>query len=511
MNMFLTPSSINSRASGRQLCWYVLVLFVLLSGYTMMHHEPWGDELHSWNIAKGSHSFYDLIRNTRYEGHPPGWYTVLWAISKFSHRLIYMQLAQWILSCLVVFMMLFCSPMPLLTKMMIPFGYYFAFEYAILSRNYVLGVLLGCCICYIMRKDFKYKQLLYYVLLCCMSNIHLLAAILAASLHVYFLLFNMEQKNKNNTIAKHLLLGFAVLLPALYFIYPPSDGQLNMHFWMSNWSLHQIITFGQVPLRAFIPMQAWWTDQCWNTEFLLEVKNAHPILKLLNLLISAGILAMAAFVLKKNMKCLALFGTNLLLSFGIAVVVFPLTTARYAGFVFIGFIFSYWLYCYESPVNKINMILVNILLSLQMLAAAFMISKDARLPFSNLYRIEHMIREVPPGGRLVTDYWTMNAMVAYTDQPVYCVDMGKDLSFILWAGDLAVLQKNPYRYTTGIKNLFQRENIRSVYMISAASPDALQKTDPRLSADFRLVLVDKTVGAIEKGSNLYLYQISDRL
>ncbi|WP_315817329.1 hypothetical protein [Paraflavitalea speifideaquila] len=51
--------------------------YVLLAIAALFYHEPWGDEIHSWNIAKGSASYLDLIQNSRYEGHPPAWYTIL--------------------------------------------------------------------------------------------------------------------------------------------------------------------------------------------------------------------------------------------------------------------------------------------------------------------------------------------------------------------------------------------------------------------------------------------------
>src|SRR6266498_233586 len=55
--------------------WIIFGFCLLVFGYTMAHHELWFDEIHSWNIAKGSGSFVDLISNIRYEGHPPLWYT----------------------------------------------------------------------------------------------------------------------------------------------------------------------------------------------------------------------------------------------------------------------------------------------------------------------------------------------------------------------------------------------------------------------------------------------------
>ncbi len=265
-----------SNAWKNKMIWVIFAAYVIVSGYTMAHHELWSDEVHSWNIAKASNSYSDLLANRRYEGHPPGWYTILWTISKFTHKVGYMQAAQWAIACAVVFVILFFSPFPLAVRMLIPFGYYFLYEYAVISRNYAIGVLLALCICLIMRKEFKYRSLLYYALLFCLSNVHMLALLLAGSLHLYFLLLIRERNEKKSRFIAHVVAGALVLIPAIYFILPPSDGQLNMHFLMRIWHFQQLTDFATEPLRSFLPIPALWVYHFWNTEFLLEAGKSHP-------------------------------------------------------------------------------------------------------------------------------------------------------------------------------------------------------------------------------------------
>ena len=487
--------------------WTVFIFYALLLGYASMHHELWGDEVHSWNIAKGSGSYIDLIANRRYEGHPPAWHTVLWTISKFTHKVAYMQVAQWIIACGVVFMILFYAPFARSTRVLIPFGYYFLFEYGVLSRNYALGVLFACAICLIIRKDFKYKPVLYYVLLFCMSNVHLLALLLAASLHLYFLIGMKERKKATKTILAHTLAGVLVCLPALYFILPPSDSELNVHALLHIWSARQLTTCYEVPLRAFLPIPAWWRYHFWNTEFLIAAKDNLSVLRWINPLITLALLSWVFFILQKNKKSVVLFAVNLVLSLSVSISFYSLTTARYTGFVFIGAVVAYWLYCYETTLTQNNIRLVNILLILQLAGGVFALSRDIVLPFSNTYQVQALINEVPSGEKWVTDYWTMNAVVAFTDHPAYCIDMQKDMSFILWGPDIAALQNTPNRYTDGIRHFFQTQGVKSVYMISQSPLHNLVQTDSLLTHSYRITLVDKREGAIETGSNLYLYQI----
>jgi hypothetical protein len=488
--------------------WTVFGLYVLITGYTMAHHELWGDEIHSWNIAKGSGSFIDLISNIRYEGHPPVWYVVLWAISKFTHNLAYVQTVHLVIALSIVFILLFLSPFPFATRLLLPFGYYFLFEYTIISRNYAIAVLLTFCICLIIKKSFRYKSLLYYLLVFLMSNTHLLAILLAASLHLYFLLVNVEQKKKQSVVLLHVLLGLLIFLPSLYFIFPPSDSQLNIQFWINRWNVHQLTAFIQAPLYAFIPIPAWWLYNTWNSQFLIVARESVGMLRVINLLISVLIPVIAFFILRKNKNAMILFLTNFLLSFIIAVAVFSLTSERYAGFLFIGFIAAYWQYCDETPVTSKNKYLVNAFLIVQLIGSVFIVSKDILLPFSNAHRVNELLKEVPGNEKTVADYWALNTIAAFADRPFYCVDLQKEISFIQWNTDLAILQNKKYRYFEGIRNLFQKEAINKVYMVSIGSPTKLFKADSLLFKSYHVQLIDKREGAIEKGGNLYLYRIT---
>lgn len=482
----------------------IFLAYMLISGYAMAHHEPWGDEVHSWNIAKGSGSYPQLIENRRFEGHPPVWYTILWSVSRFTHNISYVQAVQWVIACLVAGLVIFYSPFPTLTKALVCFGYYFLFEYAILSRNYGIALLLVCCICIVLGKKLRYKALLYYILLFLLSNVHLLAMLLAASLHLYFLLSYTSKKK----LLIHILAGGLVLLPAVIFIFPPSDSTINMGYWLHKWNIHQLTATVEGPLRAFLPIQAWWNYHFWNTELLIEAKSEHPVLKVVNLLCMMGLIALAFFILRKSRKSLILFGVNLLLNLIISASVFSLTSARYAGFIFIGFFAACWLHFYEQPIPAASRKLLHSLLAIQLAAGAFAVVMDIRLPFSNLYRIGELVREVPAGEHLVTDYWTMNGYVAYLDKPAYCVDMDKKISFVTWGPDMADMQGNPHRYTLGLQRYFHNKNLSEAYLITLGSPQVLDKVDTAFARSFHLYLIDSREGAIEKGSDLYLYKIT---
>jgi len=492
---------------NKKILWLTYILYLLVSGLTMTRHELWSDEVHSWNLAKGSDTYPELIHNRRFEGHPPGWHTILWSITKVTHNVAWMQVVQWIIAALTIFLLLFYAPFPPGIRILLCFGYFFLFEYGIMSRNYEVGVLLAFCVCLVLHKEFRYKLPLYYLLLFLLSNIHLLALILAGSIHLYFLLSELE-KGKKKALLFHILAGALILLPAVFFIYPPPDSTTNIGFFVDRWTPHQLLTTADAPLRSFLPMPAWWKYHFWNTQFLIEAENSHHLFKFINPLLSLVFIAGALFTLRKSRKASILFGANLLLNLLVSVTAFPLHDTRYSGFIFIGFIIALWLYCYEIPLFFPNHRWVYALLITQAIAGLFITIRDIQLPFSNLSRISELIKETPAGERLVTDYWTMNSFVAYTDKPAYCVDMQRELSFVLWGPDMTALHKNKNRYTSGLQHLFQDTTLSSVYMISMGSPPMLAETDVQLPKEFHLSLLDSRQGAIETGGDLYLYKIT---
>ena len=480
------------------------ILYIAIAWYTMSHHELWGDEIHSWNIAKASNSFADLLSNTRYEGHPPLWYTILWTVSKFTHDPGSIQVIHLVIACLIAFLVLFFSPFPLLTKLLIPFGYFFLFEYSVLSRNYAIGILMAFCICIIMSRNFKGKTVLYYCLLFLLSNSHLLALVLAASIHLYFLFILKEQGKSKRSLLVHVLTSIAIFIPSVFFILPPPDSSLNTNFWLSRWSANQLFSIVQAPLRSFVPIPNWSEYHFWDTNFLVGKKTNWFIP-----IISGTLILLAIIVLKKNKKSLYLFLCNFLLIVLLSFII-PFTNARHVGFIFIGFLVALWFYCEHQKLDKSRHLIVLLLLAFQLIGGVIAVTKDVKYPFSNSSRVIDLLNQVSPEQKIVTDYWCLNNLAAFTDKPYYCVDLQREATFLLWNSELKSALTRTDRYNKGITVLLDNESLNKVYMLSIQSPERISQLDNRLPILFDIKIIDKREGAIERGSNLYLYEITPK-
>jgi hypothetical protein len=141
------------------------------------------------------------------------------------------------------------------------------------------------------------------------------------------------------------------------------------------------------------------------------------------------------------------------------------------------------------------------------MAGIFIVSKDIRLPFSNSYRVKELINKVPLNEKVVSDYLMLNTISAYTDKPFYCLPAQKTLLFLSIGKDINIQQDSGH-YCNPLNDFFHKEQIKTLYMLSTQSPKGLSEIDSKLFSSFHVQLIGKIEGAIEKGSNLYLYQIS---
>src|SRR6185436_7349286 len=92
------------------------------------------------------------------------------------------------------------APFPMIMRILILFGYFFIYEYTVISRNYSLGLLLMICCCILYRKRSGYYFLLS-VTLGALANTHLFCLIVSLSFYIalvfdYFFHQQLTQRQK---------------------------------------------------------------------------------------------------------------------------------------------------------------------------------------------------------------------------------------------------------------------------------------------------------------------------
>jgi hypothetical protein len=485
--------------------WALLIVYAVSLVFGLIHHELWGDELHSWNIATNSESLLKLIQNSHYEGHPPVWYLILRLVGSVYHNPISMQVAQFVVCVASAYLLVFRLSLPIWVSALLLCGYYFSFEYAVLSRNYGIAVLLALVICDLRQQTVRSKLLYYLLLLVALSNTHLLGLLLAFSFHM-----SIGPHFIKGTKGQRIMwfgLGLLCLMPSVYFILPPSDSSLGFDFWRMIWNDQQYTIAGQAVPRAFAPLPDWHIENLWNSNYIIEQIREHTHVRLESWLMTIVLLVISSAVLFKSRQALTLFLANVLVTWAVAFF-FPLTNARYVGFIFIAFVVAIVFLYQDKKETRFSSILIALILLVQLPGAYLMRSIDAKKTFAKSGELRGIVERHP--GAIVTDYWTLNYLTGMTGKSFYCIGFQNERSYIIWNTEMKEIMKNKTLYTRDLSAYFSGHRNDSIYLCSIHTADQIFAKDTVIAKQYQLILQEEHLGSIEKYSNVYLYRVIKR-
>ena len=124
----------------------LLAVFLTLAGITAFHHEFWRDEMQAWLIGRDL-TFAGVIHQARYEGAPPLWNLLLWALARICPHPELMQIATWLIAGATLLVICRWAPFNRLHKALLVGNYYLLFQYGTVCRNYLPGILALCLAC----------------------------------------------------------------------------------------------------------------------------------------------------------------------------------------------------------------------------------------------------------------------------------------------------------------------------------------------------------------------------
>lgn len=131
----------------KKICTIVFCVFILLSAVISYFHEPWLDEAQSWMIGRDA-SYYDMIFVLpHYEGHPPVWSLLLSIPAKLGMPYeLSLGIVMLIISSITAYLIIFRSPFCGAVRLILPFTYFFFYQYGMIARPYgllTLGLMLA--------------------------------------------------------------------------------------------------------------------------------------------------------------------------------------------------------------------------------------------------------------------------------------------------------------------------------------------------------------------------------
>lgn len=194
--------------------------------WNVYSREFWRDEIQAWLIARDSSTYKLLIANISYEGKPPGWFSFLYVVAKLDPSLSTFTIT-YLLLVLTSLVFLFSSRLPLAAKIATFLGFYFAYGYTSMAREYVLLlVLLSAWLWNICRENpfgLRFNFLIFSLL----STVNLFGCITALSFYVssFFLYLKGQASEKRRWQIVLLFIGaiWAILMIVISF---PSENHL---------------------------------------------------------------------------------------------------------------------------------------------------------------------------------------------------------------------------------------------------------------------------------------------
>jgi hypothetical protein len=372
----------------------LLILVFLSLGFAgILNHEMWRDELKAWIIARDSSSISDLFHNFRSEAHPGLWYLCLYTLSRFTHDPVAMQLFHLMLATGVIFLFARFSPFTKPQKILFSFGYFPFYEYAVISRNYAIGVLLIFSFCALFNKPNKNHIILLGVLTL-LANTNLYSLIIAISLGL-ILLFDIIDTRKSESPGgrKWAILGLFIfalgIVVVIIRIIPPSYNVFRTPLL----DRYRFVASVMTVWKSYIPLPNIFVHSFWNTNILFAVPHGWT----LGFFFSLGLLVLSSmlFIRKPVVLFLYLFGT-----FGILIFTFTKLTggARHWGHMFILLVACVWISSYypelklkwlspklahaiDLPAKHKNKF-ITVMLGFHLVAGTYAMSMDLFYPFS---------------------------------------------------------------------------------------------------------------------------------
>lgn len=163
----------------------LLIVYVAATLYVGLHHEPWRDEADKWLAARDMTLAQAIPHWTSNEGSPGLMLVMLKVLTTLHLPYLSMTLLHLVLAWAAAAVLLFATPFPRVVKALVLASYYFAYEYAVIARSYVLTVLLAWIVIAIYPRRHE-KPVAYAIAIALLFNANVHGAILGAILFALF-------------------------------------------------------------------------------------------------------------------------------------------------------------------------------------------------------------------------------------------------------------------------------------------------------------------------------------
>lgn len=198
----------------QKLLWPVFAVYCLLVVMGVMNHESWADEAQAWLLARDN-TPAAIIKILPDEGHPPFWYVPLYIMSHAGLPYESMKWLAGIAMMLAAYLLMFRTRANIVLKLLIPFSYFFLYEYSLIGRSYSIAVLLSMLIIALYEKRFE-KPWLFALCVVALGNTHVITVGFAVAIMCVYVADAVQYKKLSGKVYAAIAImavGLLYLLP----------------------------------------------------------------------------------------------------------------------------------------------------------------------------------------------------------------------------------------------------------------------------------------------------------
>ena len=434
------------------------ILFLAIGAFTASHHEMWRDEIQAWLLARDSTSVFNLFANLKYEGHPGLWHLCLMPLSRITDSPVIMQMLHLLITGVTVYLFVRYSPFNWLQKFLFCFGYFVLYEYAIVARNYALGLLLITVFCVLFKE--RYKRFIWVgcvLFLLAHTSVHALiitiAIGVALSCEYTFggrFLRPLNQAFEAVADKRPIWIGFGLIgvgvMTAILQLNPPSDTGFAVA-WHFNYDANRVNNIVKLISRAYLPIPRPVLG-FWGSNLL----TTYPSFQAIQVPLCYFLMLFSLLLFHKRPTALLIY---LISTFGLLTFFYVKYhgSIRHHGFLFLTFLMCCWIYqdCSvinlgrtkgqgtDSTVDRVfNMagtVILSVLLIYQAIGGVFAVSMEHRHIFSYGKLTAEYIKSQDMGDHLIVadkDSATSTVVGYLPKRQVYYPRGSRLGSFVRW-------------------------------------------------------------------------------
>jgi hypothetical protein len=488
-------------------------IFIACGMILVAHHEMWRDELQAWLIARDSANVRDLFAHLKYEGHPGLWYLCLWPLTHHFPTPVAMQYFHLGIAAASVYVLARYSPFSRTEKVLIAFGYFFFYEYAVISRNYAPGVLLVFSVCALFPRRYT-RPVSMAMVLGLLAHTNVLGTIMSLALGGALVLEWLLDRSHGVIPAlpawRYAFAAFifaAAVVAAVMQMNPPGDSGFaaGWRFAVDPDGLKDLL---KALVEGYLPLPKF-KLHFWNTNLFVSRSPIH------NLLLAGGLVYLFGRGLRHRPAALAFFVgcTGAMLAF------FYVKLAgapRHHGFLFVTVIAAAWLghLCREVKGPRIfaqvpglsaahAARLFTVVLGIHVLGGLTAALQDYRNVFSNAMQTAGFLRENNLQDALIvgnTDF-AAAAVDGYLDPRQFFYPMGNRFgSFVVWDNRRAPVDEATL--LTAARELGHRQARQAVLIVN-------QPLSPAGRAQAGIDELGKFTRAVVRDEDYFVYRLSE--